>query len=86
MKNELDDFLIGPQGDEEDPFEEDLEPLEEEDEEDPDDPDGYVASGKECAVCGTQFTEEHGKPTVCKDCSGSEQGQKFPVATFPEVG
>lgn len=77
MFNELDDFLMHAQSDEED-LSEDLEPLEEEE----DDPD--VISGKICAVCGTAFTEEHGKLVVCKDCSGSKEGVNFPLATFPE--
>lgn len=78
MFNELDDFLLHAQSDEEAPdFEEDESPEEEED-----DPD--VISGKVCAVCGTAFTEEHGKLVVCKDCSGSKPAEGLPVATFPE--
>lgn len=80
MFNELDDFLTHPHADEED-LSEDLEPLEDEEEEE-DDPD--VTSGKVCAVCGTAFTEEHGKLVVCKDCSGSKPAEGLPVATFPE--
>lgn len=81
MPSELDDFLTQQQSDED--LREDVEPLEDdEDDEEEDDPE--VLSGKVCAVCGTPFTEEHDKPVVCKDCSGSKQGEGYPVATHPE--
>lgn len=82
MKNELDDFLtrLGSED-----LTEDVEPLEDEDDENEEEEDDEdVASGKVCAVCGTPFTEEHGKPVVCKDCSGTKQGETYPTATHPE--
>jgi len=80
--NELDDFLLNQQSDEGDSgaFEEDLEPEETEEE-----PDEEVTNGKVCSLCGTEFTEEHGHPVVCKDCSGNEAAQGIKTATFPEV-
>lgn len=87
MKREyLDDFLIGPQGDEDDGDEEFLEEqdLEDENEEEETELDPDVAEGRVCAVCGTEFREGHSKVVVCHDCAGTMQAEGLPEATNPE--
>lgn len=71
----FDDFDLHEQSDEK-KYEPEMEPdgdFEEDEKEDEDEElsedETKVEFGEVCSICGEEFTEAHGKPTVCDDCA-----------------
>jgi len=51
-------------------------------------PKGIRESGHACASCGVWFNQEHGKPTLCRECDTNYRRGSFvnlPLATHMEL-